>query len=225
MGRWGGGGGGADGGGNSRVVWGGNSAVGGVGGNSGGRGSTVGGGSTSKNRSSHHNYRSAKQFELKQSWKALRALNARWALPVYPVFEDEKSKASDKKSVKRKMTWKKTDRTNIVAANFFWEQLTNIVHAFILVFILDNTFSWKLCYSVVHIKLYSSWKKNFVALGQASKNLIYAQLQLKISLFYWKSVRDWRLHQDYRFNCKTKSYFNCKKCCFRASYWWKSWTS
>ena len=52
-----------------------------------------------------------------------------------------------------------------------------------LVFILDNTFSWKLCYSVVHIKLYSTWKKNFVALGQASKNLIYAQLQLKISLF------------------------------------------
>ena len=33
-----------------------------------GGGSTVGGGSsTSKNRSSHHNYRSPKQFELKQS--------------------------------------------------------------------------------------------------------------------------------------------------------------
>ena len=26
-----------------------------------------------------------------------------WALPVYPVFEDEKSKASDEKSVKRKI--------------------------------------------------------------------------------------------------------------------------
>ena len=47
--------------------------------------------------------KSPKQFELKQSWKALRALNARWALPVYPVFEDEKSKASDEKSVKRKI--------------------------------------------------------------------------------------------------------------------------
>ena len=48
-------------------------------------GSTVEGTSTSKNRPSHHKYKSPKQFELKQSWKALRALNARWALPVYPV--------------------------------------------------------------------------------------------------------------------------------------------
>ena len=69
-----------------------------------GVGSKVGGmSSTTKNRSSHHKYKSPKQFELKQSWKALRALNARWALPVYPVFEVEKSKASDKKSVKRKI--------------------------------------------------------------------------------------------------------------------------
>ena len=59
--------------------------------------------STSKNPPSQHKYKSPKQFELKQSWKALRALNARWALPVYPVFEDEKSKASDEKSVKRKI--------------------------------------------------------------------------------------------------------------------------
>ena len=33
----------------------------------------------------------------------VRALNARWTLPVYPVFEDEKSKASDEKSDKRKI--------------------------------------------------------------------------------------------------------------------------
>ena len=59
--------------------------------------------STSKNRSSHHHYKSLKQFELKQSWKNLRALKARRALPVYPIFEAEKSKASDKKSVKRKI--------------------------------------------------------------------------------------------------------------------------
>ena len=66
---------------------------------------------------------SPKQFELKQSWKVLRALNARRALPVYPVFEDEKSKASDEKSVKRKIALKKSDRTNIIARNFVWEQL------------------------------------------------------------------------------------------------------
>ena len=76
--------------------------------------------STSKNRPSHHKYKyeSPKQSELKQSLKALRALNARWALPVYPVFKDEKSKASDEKSVKRKIAKKKTDRTNIIATNF-----------------------------------------------------------------------------------------------------------
>ena len=48
-----------------------------------------------------------KQFELKQSSQAVRALNARWALPVYPVFEDEKSKASDEKLVKRKIALKR----------------------------------------------------------------------------------------------------------------------
>ena len=57
-------------------------------------------------------------------WRALGALNARWALPVYPVFQDEKSNGSDKnrsseKSIKRK----KTDRTNMIATNFVWEQL------------------------------------------------------------------------------------------------------
>ena len=48
-----------------------------------------------------------RQFELKQTGKALGAHNARWALPVYPVFEDEKSKASDEKLVKRKIALKK----------------------------------------------------------------------------------------------------------------------
>ena len=42
-------------------------------------------------------------YELQQNCKALGALNARWALTVYPVFEDEKLKASDKKLVKRKI--------------------------------------------------------------------------------------------------------------------------
>ena len=32
-----------------------------------------------------------------------------------PVFEDEKSKASDEKSVKQKIALKKTARTNIIA--------------------------------------------------------------------------------------------------------------
>ena len=77
---------------------------GGGGANSGGGGGgSTKGVSTSKNRPSHHKYKSPRQFELKQNWKALRAHNARWALPVYPVFEDEKSKASDEKLVKRKI--------------------------------------------------------------------------------------------------------------------------
>ena len=62
-------------------------------------GSTVAMSSTSKNRPSHHKYKyeSPKQFELKQSRKALRALNARWALPVYPVL------GRKVKSVRRKI--------------------------------------------------------------------------------------------------------------------------
>ena len=56
-----------------------------------------------KDGPSQHKYKSPKQFELKHSWKALRAPNARWALPVYPVFEDEKSKASDENLVKQKI--------------------------------------------------------------------------------------------------------------------------
>ena len=100
------GGGGADGegGGGQQWVGGGQQRVGGgVRGNSGG-GSTVGVGCLQPFfRPSHHKYRSPKQFELKQSRKALRSLNACWALPVYPVFEDQKSKASDEKSVKRKI--------------------------------------------------------------------------------------------------------------------------
>ena len=63
------------------------------------------------------------------SCKALRELNARWALPVYPVFE-EKSKASDEKSVKRKIAYKKSKRTNIIATNLdqtFKSQIFDIV--------------------------------------------------------------------------------------------------
>ena len=77
--RWGGGGGGGG-------------AIVGLGGQRGGGGGV----STSKNRPSHHKYKSPKQFELKKSWKALRELNARWALPDYPASED-------KKPVKRKI--------------------------------------------------------------------------------------------------------------------------
>ena len=50
-------------------------------------------------------------------------LNARWALPVYPVFKDEKSNGSDEKSVKRKIAQQKTNRTNIRATNLVSQQL------------------------------------------------------------------------------------------------------
>ena len=74
----------------------GNSAVRGV-------GVILGVSSTSKNCPSHHKDKSPKRFELKGS----KALNARWALPVYLFFEDEKSKASDEKPVKRKIAQKR----------------------------------------------------------------------------------------------------------------------
>ena len=41
-------------------------------------------------------------------------------LPVYPVSEDKKLKASDGKSVKQKNS---INRTNIIATNLVWEQL------------------------------------------------------------------------------------------------------
>ena len=74
--------------------------------------------STSKNRPSHHKYKFPERFELKQSRKALRALRVRWALPVYPALEDEKSNGSDEKSVRRKIAKKKNDKTNIITTNF-----------------------------------------------------------------------------------------------------------
>ena len=40
------------------------------------------------------------------------------ALPVYPVFKDEKPNGSRENSVKRKIALKKTNRTNIIATNF-----------------------------------------------------------------------------------------------------------
>ena len=42
-----------------------------------------------------------KHYRAQKQTQAQRAVNARWTLPVHPVFEDEKSKASDKKSVTR----------------------------------------------------------------------------------------------------------------------------
>ena len=82
--------------------------------------STVGVSSTSKNRPSHHNYKSPKQFELTQSWKAkstqcplgATCLSRFWGQP------------SDKKSVKWKITSKKINRTKIITTNFVREQLT-----------------------------------------------------------------------------------------------------
>ena len=61
--------------------------------------------------------------ETEQSWKALRALNARWDLPVIP-FLRTKSKKRQTKNWSREKSYKKTDRTNIIATNFVWEQLT-----------------------------------------------------------------------------------------------------
>ena len=39
-----------------------------------------------------------------------RKLNAHWALPVYPVFKDDNSNGSDKKSVERKIAEKRPAR-------------------------------------------------------------------------------------------------------------------
>ena len=81
-------------------------------------GSTVGwggGSSTTTNRPSHHNYTTTKQFKLKQSWKALRAINARW------------SKSFRRKIGPANNCIKKTDRT-IIATNFVWEQLKTVIY-------------------------------------------------------------------------------------------------
>ena len=56
----------------------------------------VGGGfiswcSTSKNRTSHDKYKSPKQFELQQFWKALRALNVHWLIATNFVWEQLKN--------------------------------------------------------------------------------------------------------------------------------------
>ena len=53
--------------------------------------------------------------------------------PVYPVFGYQKSNRSDEKLVKQKIALKKTTRTNTIASNFVWEQLT----------IKPKTKSWK----------------------------------------------------------------------------------
>ena len=56
---------------------------------------------------------------------ALRALNASWALPVYPVFEDEKASAPDKEIGQAKTRVKKTDRTNIIATKLRLRAIKN----------------------------------------------------------------------------------------------------
>ena len=62
-----------------------------------------------QNRPSHHEIVSSKQFwriayletsKAQGSNRAAQPLNALRALPLYPVFEDEKLKGSDKKSLK-----------------------------------------------------------------------------------------------------------------------------
>ena len=63
----------------------------------------------------------ASKNDLQTTWtlesrKALRERNALWALPVYPIFEDEKSNRSDQKSVKQKIT-KENHMTNLIATN------------------------------------------------------------------------------------------------------------
>ena len=49
-------------------------------------------------------------------WMALRAL-----MPAERVFEDEKSDGSDENSIKRKISLKKTDRTNLIATQTSFE--------------------------------------------------------------------------------------------------------
>ena len=49
--------------------------------------------------------------------QGLISFNALQSLPVYPVFDDEKSNGSDKKSVKEK-SHKKDRITNVITTNF-----------------------------------------------------------------------------------------------------------
>ena len=86
------------------------------------RGSTVGVSSTTKNRPPRHKYKSPKHFELKQSWKALRVLNAHGATCL-SRFWGQKVKSVRRKIGQAKNRIKKTDRTNLIATNFVWEQL------------------------------------------------------------------------------------------------------
>ena len=55
---------------------------------------------------SPQNFRRIVYLETSEAYNSKRAaqpLNALWALPAYPVFEDEKSNGSDKESVSRKI--------------------------------------------------------------------------------------------------------------------------
>ena len=48
-------------------------------------------------------------------------LNTRWALPIYPIFKDEKSNGLDEESSKRKTALTKNSGL-ITATNFVWER-------------------------------------------------------------------------------------------------------
>ena len=58
------------------------------------------------------------KFELKQCWKALRGLNAHWALPKYPVFDDEKSNGLDKEIGHAKKRIKRPTGLKLLQARF-----------------------------------------------------------------------------------------------------------
>ena len=78
----------------------------------GGRYHRVNEGELSRLRTALCNIKLSRQNKLGESHsetlvrrKALRELNALRALPVYPVFENEKSNGSNKKSVKQKIAY------------------------------------------------------------------------------------------------------------------------
>ena len=88
-------------------------------------------GSISRNHSSHHAYKPPKQFlwieylEI-SGLRALRELVAHWALALHPVFEDEKSNASDEETVKPKNCIKLTNSNNKFARNCFFTETDRV---------------------------------------------------------------------------------------------------
>ena len=81
------------------------------------------GASNSMNRSSHQSLSHQSSFSESNNWKLvskkpLRSLNARWAIPVYPVLRMKYHMGQAKKSVEQNIASKKANRTNIIATNF-----------------------------------------------------------------------------------------------------------